>query len=167
MYRIKQLSQLTDFSPEAIRYYERIGVLEAPDRSSNGYRIYTNSDVEHLRFIRRARQLDFTLENITEILALRDRGQPPCPYVQQLLKRKIAEVQDRIRDLEQLRDELMELDQIGHHISLNEDAVCICQILETKRSQQLPAKAGSLSLTQRPKPLSRRAGVRRHPDGQC
>ena len=133
MFHIKQFSQKTGVTPESIRYYERRGILPTT-RLQNGYRIYTEADVERLNFIRRARQLDFPLESVAEILALRDGGNIPCEYVQQLLKRKINEVQERIHDLEQLRDELTALDLIGQQTASMPTDGCICRILETNLS---------------------------------
>jgi DNA-binding transcriptional MerR regulator len=131
MYRIKQFSQKTGTSPEAIRYYERRGILPAPTRAQNGYRAYTEDDVERLKFVRRARQLDFSLDNIAEILAFRDRHTPPCSYVLQLIEDKIAEVQARMRELEQLRDELTELHEAGQRLQEDTSDRYLCQILET------------------------------------
>jgi MerR family Zn(II)-responsive transcriptional regulator of zntA len=135
MYRIKQFSQKTGISPEAIRYYERRGILPAPTHALNGYRAYTEDDIERLNFVRRARQLDFSLDNIAEILAFRDRHTPPCSYVLDLIESKIAEVQARIRELEQLRDELTILRQAGQRLQQNTSDQSICQILETSAYQ--------------------------------
>ncbi len=131
MYRIKQVRQLTGISPETIRYYERIKMLPAPRRTPNGYRLYTADDVNRLRFIHRSRQLDLSLDNITEILSLRDGGKQPCEIVQSLIRAKIAEIQRRIDDLEQLRDELIALDKIGQTLPPAPLATCVCQIIET------------------------------------
>lgn len=141
MYQIKQFSRMTGVSIEAIRYYERIGVLAAPNRSDNGYRRYTDEDIDRLRFIRRARQLDFTLDNITEILAIRDQGVQPCEYVQKLIRDKMSEVQTRIQELEQLRDELIALDEVGAASAPSTKSCSVCQILET----DLNDKAGKLT----------------------
>lgn len=136
MYQIKQFSRMTGVSIEAIRYYERIGVLAAPRRSENGYRKYTDEDIDRLRFIRRARQLDFTLDNITEILALREQGTQPCEYVQNLIHNKITEIQTRIQELEQLCDELTALDKVEQIRSNSPKSHCICHILEVDPKDQ-------------------------------
>lgn len=136
MYRIKQFSRKTGISPEAIRYYERRGILPAPARAQNGYRAYTEDNVERLNFVRRARQLDFSLDNIAEILAFRDRHTPPCIYVLDLIESKIAEVQSRIRELEQLRDELAILREAGQRLQQGISDQSVCQILETSVYQQ-------------------------------
>ena len=131
MYRIKDLSQITGVSPQTIRYYERIGVLPHARRADNGYRSYTDEDVERLRFIRRARRLGFSLDNITEILAFREQNIPPCEYVQELIQAKITEIQTHIDELEQLRDELAALHEAGKRLTQDVQSGCYCQILET------------------------------------
>ena len=130
MYQMKRFSQLTGVAPETIRYYERIGLLVTPQRSTNKYRQYTDADVQRLRLIRRARQLDFSLENIGEILAFRDNDRRPCDYVLRLIQEKAAEIQSHIDDLQQLRDELKLLETKVHRPVANRSGSCICQIIE-------------------------------------
>lgn len=130
MYRIKELSQKTRVTSQTIRYYEQRGILPVPARAENGYRIYTDDDVERLIFVRRARQLDFSLETIGEILTIRHKLTPPCDYVLDLIEDRIAEVQTRIRELELLRDELITLRDIGHRQAHAPSTGCICPILE-------------------------------------
>ncbi|MDQ7036837.1 MAG: heavy metal-responsive transcriptional regulator [Anaerolineae bacterium] len=120
-------------SPETIRHYERIGILPQAVRAENGYRIYSESDIEQLRFINRARQLHFTLDNIAEILAFREDGTLPCAYVQELITSKISEVETRIQELEMLRSELLELNKLPQELQINETTDCICQIIETDK----------------------------------
>ena len=80
MYRIGEVSAQTGQSTKTIRYYEEINLTPSAERTANGYRIYSEEDVDRLRFIRSARALDFSLEDIEEILAFRDREEPPCRY---------------------------------------------------------------------------------------
>lgn len=132
MLSIGQLSQQTGISPQAIRYYERIALLPPPQRAANGYRVYTEADVERLNFIRRARALDFTLDEIDEILAFRERQEPPCSYVLDVMDRRIEEINARIRDLQRLRDEMTELYEAGR--LLPEDVQmreCVCHLIKT------------------------------------
>ena len=89
-----------------VRYYESIGLLTPPARSSAGYRRYADSTVEELLFIRKAQALGFTLEEIGEILRLTRSGKAPCSRVLSLAHQHLAAVQDRIRQLERFRDQL-------------------------------------------------------------
>ncbi len=106
MFQISELSHRTGVPCKTIRFYEEIGLLPPAKRAPNGYRGYEDADVERLRFIRRVHVLDLGLDEIAEIVAFRERGEPPCRYVMNLMGRRIGEIQDRIRDLEQVRDEL-------------------------------------------------------------
>jgi DNA-binding transcriptional MerR regulator len=132
MYSIKQLSQQTNTSTEAIRYYERIELIPQPQRAKNGYRQYTETDVERLQFIRRSRTLDFSLDEIREILAFRERQEPPCSYVMEVMQKRIEEIEGRIADLQKLRDEVKTLYEIGKN--LPEDVqmkTCVCHLIKT------------------------------------
>jgi MerR family copper efflux transcriptional regulator len=98
---------------------------------ANGYRIYNDDVLDRLRFIRGARALDFFLKDIEEILAFRDRGEPPCRYVMGLMQEQIDEISQRIRELEGLREELRRLHVIWQ--ALPEDVqmkACICHAIK-------------------------------------
>src|SRR5258708_20158687 len=99
MFQIKQLSEKTGILPKTIRYYESVDLLPSPKRTSNGYRLYTEADVDRLNFIGRARALDFALDEIAEILAFRERNQPPCRSVPNLITHHINQLSFRIHDL--------------------------------------------------------------------
>ena len=131
MLKIGELSDLAGTSDKTIRYYEEIGLLPQPQRAANGYRLYDDRAVERLRFIRQARVLDFALNDIAEILAFRERSEVPCGYVMNLIDRRIAEIEARIRDLEQMREELKVLQKAGH--DLPEDVLmraCVCHLIQ-------------------------------------
>ena len=129
---IGELSTKTGVPSKTIRYYESIQILPEAQRKENGYRVYSDSDVERLTFIRSARALDFTLDDIREILAFRDREEPPCTYVMGLMKAQLTQIDQRIAELERLRGELSTLYQVGR--ALPEDAqmkTCVCHLIET------------------------------------
>lgn len=131
MYSIGLLSQLTKVSNEAIRYYERIDLLPPPQRASNGYRQYDNTDVERLQFIRRLRSLDFALEEIREILAFKERQEPPCQYVMTVMDKQIHEIEQRMQDLQKLQGEIVSLYEAGKN--LPEDVqmkTCVCHLIQ-------------------------------------
>lgn len=133
MLQIGDLSEQTGTSPQTIRYYERIGVLPEPERRVNSYRVYGPDDVDRLRFVRGARALDFTLDDIEEILDLRDRGTAPCAHVMRLMDEKISAIDERIRALERLRKELTRLHRTG--LQMPEDVrmkECVCHLIETR-----------------------------------
>ncbi len=91
---------------KTIRFYESIGLLPDPPRTPSGYRDYAEGDSDRLTFIKTAQRLGLSLDEIREIIALRDRGQQPCGYVAQVLDRQVSQLDERIREMRRLRDEL-------------------------------------------------------------
>ena len=106
---IRDLARQTDVNPSTIRYYERIGILSPARLPDNGYRSYREDDVERLHFVVRAKALDFSLDEIREILAFRERGEAPCVYVLGRIDGKLSEIDQRIATLEQMKNELRQL----------------------------------------------------------
>jgi MerR family copper efflux transcriptional regulator len=94
---------------DTIRYYEREGLLPEPARRPSGYRSYGEGTVAQLRFIRRAKTLGFTLEEIRELLALSADRQRGVKAVRQRAQRRLAEIEARIAELERVRAGLAEL----------------------------------------------------------
>ncbi|EIM02090.1 heavy metal-responsive transcriptional regulator [Rhodanobacter thiooxydans] len=94
---------------DTIRYYEREGLLPEPQRRASGYRSYGESAVVQLRFIRRAKDLGFTLEEIRELLALSADRQRGVKAVKQRAEKRLASIEQRIAELQRVRDGLAEL----------------------------------------------------------
>jgi DNA-binding transcriptional MerR regulator len=109
--RIGELAKQAGISAKAIRYYEQIGILAPPARTSSGYRTYDPTAVGRLGFIRAAQALGLTLGEIRQIIAFRDDGTAPCGHVTELLQRRAAELERRIVELQQLQGELQQLAQ--------------------------------------------------------
>lgn len=129
--RIGELAGRLGLNPRTIRFYESIGVLPEPDRAPSGYRDYDDSDQERLRFIKLAQSLGLSLDDIREILALRDRGETPCPYVRRAIDEQAAAIDHRIRELERLRSELRRLQRVARKLpDRAPDDECVCHILE-------------------------------------
>ena len=98
--RIGELSQRTGCNIETIRYYERIGLLPAPIRSAGRYRLYDARDVGRLVFVRRARALGFTLDEVRALLALSTKdGEAACPEVRELAAAHLRKMRAKIADL--------------------------------------------------------------------
>lgn len=132
MLQIGELSEQTGVPTKTIRFYEEAGLLPPAKRAENRYRVYDEADVERLNFIRRMRALDFALDDIGEILAFRERNEPPCGYVMALMREQIDQISARISDLERMRDELTTLVEAGEH--LPEDVLmrsCVCHLIQT------------------------------------
>ena len=104
--RIGELADRLGVTTKSIRFYESIGLLPDPARTASGYRDYAEADAERLTFIKTAQRLGLSLDEIREIIAFRDRGQQPCAYVAEVLHREVTELDRRIREMRQLREEL-------------------------------------------------------------
>ena len=107
--KIGELGRRTDTKVETIRFYEAEGLLSPPDRSSANYRIYTPAHVSRLGFIRRARDLGFTLAQVRVLLELADDPARPCASVDAIARENMAIVDRKLADLARLRGELARL----------------------------------------------------------
>ncbi len=138
---IGELARRTGVNPKTIRYYEEVGLLPPAARLPSGYRQYTAEDGERLEFVRNAKALGVTLKEIKEVLAFRDRGVAPCPYVLKLLDAKMKEIQGRIRGLRMLAEDLRRLQRAAARIPAKELAakVRFCHILENKQLLEVAA----------------------------
>ncbi len=106
---IGALAKKAGVSPDTLRHYERNGVLPAPERSSNGYRVFPESALVRVTLIRRALSVGFTLKELSRILGERDRGGAPCRGVRALAGEKLADVERRLVELQAVREELHRL----------------------------------------------------------
>ncbi|MFZ5625282.1 MAG: MerR family transcriptional regulator [Gemmatimonadota bacterium] len=100
---IGELATAVGLSVQTIRYYERRGLLAPPPRTASGYRQYSPETADRLRFIRRAQELGFTLEEIHELLELRVRDPAACAAVETRTRRKIEQVEAKLRELGRLK----------------------------------------------------------------
>jgi MerR family mercuric resistance operon transcriptional regulator len=107
--KIGELANACSVPTQTIRYYERRGLLPPAERSPNGYRSYDASAIGLIRFIQRAQAAGLTLAEISGVIQVRADGTAPCEHVDALLHTKLVEVDDRIRELQQLRHDLIEL----------------------------------------------------------
>lgn len=105
-YYIGELAKRVGTHPKTIRYYEELGLLGSPERTDSGYRLYSEADVERLRFILSAKTLGLTLQEIKEIVDLWASGTAPCGHVSRLIEDKLAMLEARIREMTAFRDEL-------------------------------------------------------------
>jgi MerR family mercuric resistance operon transcriptional regulator len=99
---IGALSRHTGTHIETIRYYERVGVLPAPARSSGGYRLYDRDHLKRLHFVRRARALGFSLTEVRTLLRLSDERERPCAEVRVVADAHLKDVRAKIADLRRM-----------------------------------------------------------------
>lgn len=99
---IGRLAELTGVHLETVRYYERIGLMPEPGRTAGGYRSYDSTHARRLSFIRRARELGFSIEEIKALLALAEPVQSSCAEVRTLTMSHLDDVRAKISDLRRL-----------------------------------------------------------------
>ena len=104
--KIGELSAQTDCKIETIRYYEKTGLLPEPARSAGGYRDYGDDHLRRLSFIRRCRELGFSIEEIRGLLALVDGGTYTCSDVKKITMEHVNSIQQKIIDLKKLEKTL-------------------------------------------------------------
>ena len=123
--QIGELARTTSTKVETIRFYEKIGLLPEPGRTSANYRDYGAAHLARLSFIRRARDLGFTLDQVRELLTLSDDRNRSCAAVDTVARAHLAHIDQKIADLRALRRELDEL--IGQ---CRQGAISECRIIE-------------------------------------
>ncbi len=108
--RIGAFARRVQLSADTIRYYERLGLLQPPTRAANGYRAYGEADVRRVQFIRRAKLLGLSLEEIRSLLDIAEEGacQPLRAHVAELLHRKISECEAQLLELSAFKASLEE-----------------------------------------------------------
>ena len=135
---IGQVSKQTGLSVEAIRYYEKEALLSPPDRSSAGYRIYQPEVVKRVLFIKRAKAVGFSLKEIRELLSLKSSKTTCCGDIKDVTLEKISQIENKISELETMRDVLVSLANRCE----NESALSLsdCPILDSLDQELLDIK---------------------------
>lgn len=144
---------------QAIRYYERQGLLPPPQRTHTGYRLYGTEVVGRLNFIRQARDLGLSLAEIKEIFRLSEAGSAPCCRVRELLTGKLDELARRISEMTRFRSELQAfLRKIANVPDQSDASSQVCQLIEiAPPSLSVPGTEAPRKREERP----RRSVVRR------
>src|SRR6266540_756663 len=107
--RTSEVAGRAGVNPQTLRYYERRGLLPRPPRSTSGYRSYPDETVRVIRFVKRAQELGFTLDEVAELLRLASGGPSSCDTARSLASARVDELAARIADLERMRDSLRRL----------------------------------------------------------
>ena len=104
--QVSQVASLTGVTGEAIRYYTRIGLLHPERDENNGYRYFSDADVELVGFVRKGQSLGLTLRQIREILALVEHGERPCARVRELVAARTVQIEAQIDQLTEVKARL-------------------------------------------------------------
>ena len=126
MYSIGQLAQETDTKIPTIRYYEKMALLPKPGRTEGNHRVYSETHLLRLRFIRRSRELGFSQQEISELLGLNKQSTPNCRDVNNLTQHHLARIREKISDLQAIEQTLLEMS--GH---CSKKAILECPIIDS------------------------------------
>ena len=132
--RIGEVARCSDMTPDTLRYYERLGLIEPAGRTPGGYRTYGRAVIDRLAFIRKAQALGLTLDEVSDVLRASTEGAAPCEHVRATLTKRLLEVDARMADLRALRRTLEAALDWSRELPLAES--CVCGIIE---SQPMPA----------------------------
>ncbi len=148
-----ELARLAGVSTDTLRYYERLGLLPPAPRSASGYRLFPAQALHRVRLIRGALAIGFSIRELTEIFAERDRGGAPCQRVLMLAREKLATVEASLRDMQTWRRELkttlaswerrLQKTPKGKRASLLETFVASHPSRQTRYSSRIPLAHGS------------------------
>jgi len=128
---IGEIAARSGATRKAVRLYEAAGILPAPRRTASGYRVYDTEALALLGFVRQAQRLGFTLGEIREIVGIKRAGRVPCPHVGDLVRRKADELDQRLEDLQQVRNGLRRL--LKGWRSAPKGAAAVCPHIENTR----------------------------------
>jgi MerR family copper efflux transcriptional regulator len=127
---VGRAAALTGLSPKAIRLYESKGLLPEAERTESGYRLFGDDDLDVLHFIRQAKTLDLTLDEIRDILDLQRCGEQPCARVTGMLDSHLAEIDQKLADLRRLRRSLLDARRAATAARRRGSDAVVCRIIE-------------------------------------
>ncbi len=126
------LAKKTDVPLYTIRHYTRIGLLHPSRNTQNNYKFYQPADAVRLRFIVAAKELGFTLAEITQILDRAEHGTSPCPMVREIIVQRIEENKRKIKEMQKLQKKMERA--LGEWNDLNDsmpDGTSVCRLIES------------------------------------
>ncbi len=133
---IGRLAQAADVNVQTVRYYERLGLLLEAARTKSGYRIYSKNALRRVQFIKQAKVLGFSLGEIKVFLDLSNEGKRPCSKVRNLAKAKLAEADQRLKELLAYRQELAERIKQWEDVPDGAFDAAVCQLIELSKAKK-------------------------------
>ncbi|MEA2079461.1 MAG: MerR family transcriptional regulator [Pseudomonadota bacterium] len=132
MLTVTELARRSGTTPHAVRYYTRRGLLRPERNPDNGYRLYKYREVAWLRFIRQAKRLGYTLNEIREIMHDSEQGKSPCPRVREILLQRIDENRQQLEELMALQTRMEQaLEQWAAMPDGVPDGISVCHLIES------------------------------------
>jgi len=132
MLTVNELAVQSNAPAHVVRYYARIGLIEPAGQQDNGYRLFTGKDAKKLRFIRMAKQLGFTLNEIKSITQHADRGESPCEDVRKIIQNHIEENRVKLDEMLQLQNRMeLALSQWKNMPNGIPDGNSVCHLIES------------------------------------
>jgi DNA-binding transcriptional MerR regulator len=129
--KIGEVSKRSGVGIEALRFYEKSGLLPRPGRTASGYRIYGEDVLDRISFIKRAQLLGFSLDEIVQLIDHKRLGENPCKEVRETVRFRLAELDERIKQMTKYRDELAEA--LREWDEKGEEAGHVCGLIEHSR----------------------------------
>lgn len=139
---IGELAKRIGVSVQTVRFYERLGLLPQPPRKDSGYRVYSEPALKRLLFIRQAKSLGFSLDEIRDILRMRERGDCPCGEVISVAERHLHAIEQQLRTLTKFREGLKQAIQQwkkSGEQTLSADSICVL----IERTMEKPKRRGA------------------------
>jgi MerR family transcriptional regulator, mercuric resistance operon regulatory protein len=129
--QIGQMARQTGLTVDAIRFYEKQRLLKPARRTEGGFRLFSGQDLQHLKFIRRAQELGFSLSEIRELLVLQGEQVEACSHVREMLRAKLGAVRQKITELRKLERQLaVDLNQCERRLHARDENHDVCPVLK-------------------------------------
>ncbi|WP_101775480.1 MerR family transcriptional regulator [Pasteurella oralis] len=129
-FKINELSKKTNIHIETIRYYEKIGLLPKPQRSTNGYRLYDEKTVQCLEFIKTCRTLGFSIEETKQLHQLQTNPKADCQNADEIIRHHLNQVQEKIQQLKKIEQFLQTLSTCDKH------SIAHCKVMSGLRMRK-------------------------------
>lgn len=140
MMTVNELALESGVATHVVRYYVRIGLIQPQGQQSNGYRLFSRKEVNRIRFIRMAKNLGFTLNEIRQINAHADHGESPCNDVRAIIEHRIAENRAKIEDMLMLQERMEQaLEKWSHMPNGIPDSHSVCHLIESIQDENIVA----------------------------
>lgn len=132
-YKVGEIAEIVGVNVETLRYYEKIKLMPNPKRKEfSSYRIYDDNDLARLKFIKRAKELGFTLKEIKELLDLKIESTATCGDIKHLAEHKLTDIENRIKDLLKIKKVLTKLVHQCIHEEVSTEECPILEVIDYK-----------------------------------